>query len=353
MSNDIKKYEKIDHLAIKTTYAVAVVILAGLIIWGAFAMINFWKYEETNDAQVKEYINPILSRASGYIKDIRFKDHQKVSKGDTLLILDVDEASVQLKEAEAALASSQARLKVLESNINTASSSASVNKAKIGAAQAELWHQQQEYDRYKKLLEGEAVTQQQFENIKTKLEVAKSNYEALKNSYKASQNRTTDVTSELSVAEADVKQKEAALARVKLDLKYAVITSPSDGYMGNKTIQIGQFIQKGQTIGFMVDQKQGKWIVANFEETQIANMQEGQSAKITIDAFPNKTFHGQIESLSPATGAQFSLLPPDNATGNFVKITQRFPVKIAFTDAPEQLNKLKAGMNAIVSIPKE
>lgn len=352
MSDKIKKYENIDKAAVKTTYIVALIVLLALIIWGVFALVNFWKYEQTNDAQVKEYINPILSRSNGYVQEIRYSDHQKVAKGDTLIVLDKDEANVNLQEAKAALASAEAQLKVLESNVGTASSNASVSEAKISAAEAELWQQQQEFNRYKKLLEGEAVTQQQFENVKTRLEVAKSNVEAIKNTYDASQGRTRDVNAQIAVAKANIQQRKSTLERVKLDMKYAVIVAPSDGYMGKKNLQEGQYVQKGQTIGFIVDQNQGKWIVANFEETQIAKMQEGQEATITVDAYPDETFHGKIESLSPATGSEFSLLPTNNATGNFVKITQRFPVRILFTDGASKLQKLRAGMNAEVFVPK-
>ncbi|MBW2960242.1 HlyD family secretion protein [Mesonia aestuariivivens] len=352
MSEQIKKYEKLDKVVVKTTYVVALIIVLALIIWGAFSLLNSWRYEETNDAQVKEYINPILSRASGYVEKIRYKDHEQVAKGDTLVVLDTQEANVSLQEAKSALASAKAQLEVLKSNVSTATSSASVNEAKISAAKAKLWQQQQEFNRYQKLLAGEAVTQQQFENIKTSLEVAKSNYQAIKNSFNTSQGKTRDVSAQIAVAEARIAQKKSVLERIQLNLKYSVIVAPSDGYMGKKNLQKGQYVQKGQTLGFIVDQNQGKWVVANFEETQIATMQEGQEAKITIDAYPNETFHGKIESLSPATGSEFSLLPTNNATGNFVKITQRFPVRILFTDKEAKLKKLRAGMNAEVFVPK-
>nr|WP_319400530.1 HlyD family secretion protein [uncultured Carboxylicivirga sp.] len=350
--NNINKYHRLDNIAVRITYFVALSILAALIIWGVFRLIDFMRFESTNDAQVKEYINPILSRATGYVQEIRFKDHQKVQKGDTLMILDKQETSVRLAEAQAALVSAHAQLKVLENNFNSATGNVSINKARISAEEAELWKQQQEYDRYEKLYKAEAVTQQQFENIKTKLDVAKSNYEAVKKSFEVSNSKKEEVKTQIDVAKATIKQREAVLQKVQLDLVYAVITAPSDGYLGKKTIQKGQYIQKGQTIGFIVDMEQGKWIEANFEETQIADMKEGQEAEISIDAYPGEVFHGKIESLSPATGSQFSLLPPDNATGNFVKITQRFTVRIAFTDDLNNLKKLKAGMNAEVSVPK-
>lgn len=353
MSAQLKTYENTDKIVVKITYFVALIMLIGLIIWGAVTVYHHWKYEYTNDAQVQEYINPILSRANGYVQDIRYKDHQQVRQGDTLVVLDRDEALVQRELALAALNAAEAQLRVLESNVHTSHSSSSISKAKIDAAEAQLWQQQEEYKRYKHLLENEAVTRQRFEDIQTKLKVAEANFESMKRAYQTSLSQTNDVAAQIEVAKATIAEKQAALDRIDLDLKYAVITAPTDGYMGKRTLQVGQLVQKGQTIGFIVDQQQGKWIVANFEETQIGEMKVGQSAEITVDAFPGKKFHGAIESFSPATGAQFSLLPPDNATGNFVKITQRFPVRIEFTSDDEELNDLRAGMNAEVFVPKK
>lgn len=352
MSTELKKYERLDRITVKITYFLALIILVILLIWGIISLVAHWRYENTNDAQVQEYINPIVSRANGYVEEIHYTDHQQVHQGDTLIILDRDEALVQQKQAQAALKTAQAQLQVLISTVNTATSNTAISKANIDAANAELWKEEQEYQRYKNLLENEAVTQQRFENIETELKVAKAKVNAVKKGYEASKNQINDIEAQIQVAKAAVLEKEAVLNRIDLDLKYAVITAPADGYMGKKTIQAGQLIQKGQTIGFLVDQSQGKWIVANFEETQIANMQIGQPVNITIDAFGAKEFHGKIVSFSPATGSQFSLLPPDNATGNFVKITQRFPVRIQFTEYPNELQSLRAGMNAEVSVHK-
>jgi len=352
MSNTIKNYQKIDLIAVKSTYVVALLILIGLLVWGVSSAFHFMNYEETNDAQIKEYINPIVSRTGGYIEKIAFEDHQYVQQGDTLVVLETNESEVSLQEAKAALAEAEAQLMVLESNVNTANSNATVNQAQIGAAEAKLWQQQKEYERYKKLHEAEAVTQQQFEDVKTRLGVAKSNLEAVKNTFNTSQNRSNDASTQIAVAKAHIEKQKSVLDRIQLELNYAVILAPSDGYMGEKRLQAGQFVQKGQTLSFIVDQTQGKWVIANFEETQIANLREGQPVNIQVDAFPDEAFEGVIESLSPATGSQFSLMPPDNATGNFVKITQRFPVRIRLKKEQQDLSKLRAGMNVEVAIPK-
>jgi len=332
---------------------VAMCILVALLIWGSIKIYQFFRYERTNDAQVKEYINPILSRTSGFVQQIKYADHEQVVKDDTLVVLDKNEAEVQLKTIQAEIIAAEAQIKVLQSEIQIAKSNAKINEAKISAAKAHLWKQQQDYDRYEKLLKNEAATLQQFEDIKTKLEIAQSDYTATQNTYLNSKDKIADEEAKLAVAEANLEQKIAVLEQVKLDLKYTVIQAPTNGFMGNRNIQPGQYIQKGQTIGFMVDKQQGKWIVANFQETQIGKMHEGQKAKIEIDAFPGHVFEGEIASFSPATGSEFSLLPTDNATGNFIKVTQRFPVKIMFTESNPILDRLKAGMNAEVSIIKD
>ncbi len=353
MNAKLNKYQKIDRAVLKVSYLVAMIIFAAIIIWGGVKLIDFYRYEETNDAQVKEYINPILSRTSGFVQEIRYSDHQKIFKGDTLVILDRNEALVRLKEANAEIASASAQIRVIESSINAAQSSAKINEAKINAAKAQLWNQQQNYDRYKSLLSAEAVTQQQYEDVKTQLDIASANYEAIKNTFINSQDKIADEKARLEVAKANLEQKRSLLGEIQLNLQYSVIIAPSDGIVGSRSIQEGQYIQKGQVIGFMVDKSQGKWVIANFMETQITEMYKGQKAEIEVDAFPGESFKGIVESFSPATGSQFSLLPPDNATGNFVKITQRFPVKITFVGENPLIERLKAGMNAEVSIIKD
>ncbi len=352
MSDILEKYQKADHTVLKISYITAMCILLALAVWGGVKVYDFCIYEETNDAQVKEYINPILTRTNGFVQEIRYTDHMHVQMGDTLVVLDKKEATVRLHEVEAEIAAAEAQIKVLHNGVKIALSNANIYKAKINAAKAHLWKQQQDFDRYKNLLVSEAVTQQQFENIKTKLDIAQSDYDAMQSTLINSQDKIADEEAKLAVAMANLEQKHALLEKVKLNLQYTVITAPSDGFMGNKSIQPGQYVQTGQVIGFMVDKKQGKWIVANFQETQIAEMHEGQKAKILIDAFPDETFEGTITSFSPATGSEFSLLPTDNATGNYVKVVQRFPVKIEF-DGKAMIEKLKAGMNAEVSVLKD
>lgn len=346
------KHARTDRMITRVTAWVAFAVVLVLGGWGAATLWHLWHFEETNDAQIEEYINPVTSRITGYVREVRYEDDQVVKKGDTLVVIDDDEYRVRKAEAEAALAAARAQLSVLGSNEVTSERGARTDGSRIAAAEARFWKQQQEFDRYQKLYESESVTKQQFENIKMALDVAKAELEAVRNGHQAAEAKTNDVIAEKEVARAEIKRREAVLSEISLKISYAVITAPYDGKMGKKTIQKGQLIQAGQTIAFLVDGEEGKWVIANYKETQIRHMHPGQVVDVSADAFPDEHFKGKIVSLSAATGSRFSLLPPDNATGNFVKIIQRVPVRIKLDDTDPKTQVLRAGMNAVVSVPK-
>ncbi|WP_432714431.1 HlyD family secretion protein [Pedobacter sp.] len=347
-----KNYTTTDQLITKVTAWIAAIIGVLLLIWGASSLWDLYKYEETNDAQVEEYINPITSRVTGYIRKIQYEENQEVNEGDTLLIIDNSEYILGEQEAEAALMNAQAQIKVLESNEETTRRIAKVSEAQIAAAKAKLLKQQQDHERYSKLFKAESATLQQLENSKAALDVANAEYLSARSNYEASISKVDDIKSQKGVYQAEIKRRDALLGRNKLDVGYTVITAPYHGKMGRRTIQQGQLIQAGQTLAFIVDQKAGKWVIANFKETQIAEMHINTEVEIVTDAFPHETFKGKVISLSPATGARFSLLPPDNSTGNFIKVVQRIPVKIVLTDSKAKIDKLRAGMNANVTAVK-
>ncbi|SDG72200.1 HlyD family secretion protein [Chitinophaga filiformis] len=353
MTGKRNNYRKTDRLITAITGWVAGIILVALAVWGISTLFELRRYEETNDAQVEEYINPITSRVTGYISRINYEENQDVKKGDTLLVIDDSEYVLQEQEANAALTNARAQIQILESNVITSSKTAEGTQAQIAAAKARLWKQQQEYDRYQKLYDAESATKQQLENVQTALDVAKADYASIVDNYDAAVSKIDDIRSQKAALMAEIQRREALLGRNQLNVSYTVIRAPYDGKMGRRTIQEGQLIQAGQTLAFIVNQATGKWIIANFKETQVSKMHIGQTADVEIDAFPGKTFNGTIESLSPATGSRFSLLPPDNSSGNFVKIVQRIPVRIRLTNAPGEIALLRAGMNATVSISKK
>jgi membrane fusion protein (multidrug efflux system) len=346
-------YTQTDQLITKITAWIAGVIALALLVWGIIALFDLYAYEETNDAQVEEYINPVTSRVSGFIREIKYEENQEVKKGDTLLVIDNSEYKLQQEEAEAALANARAQINVLESNVSTTAKVSVASQSQIASAKAKLLLRQQDYERYANLYKVESATKQQLENSKAALDVATSEYQSAQENYQASLSKVNDISSQKGVYEAEIKRREALLGRNKLDVGYTIIRAPYNGKMGRRTIQEGQLIQAGQTLAFIVDQDAGKWVIANFKETQIGAMHINGAAEITADAFPGKKFKGTIVSLSPATGARFSLLPPDNSTGNFVKIVQRIPVKIKLTESADVVAALRAGMNANVSIKRD
>lgn len=345
-------YTSTDKLITRVTAWIAGILLIALLIWGGISLCGLYRYEETNDAQVQEYINPVTSRVSGYIREIHYEENQDVKKGDTLIVIDNSEYQLQQQEAEAALANARAQLQALGSNIQTTAQSSQVSQSQIAAAKARLWHQQQEYARYKKLYDVESATQQQLENVQAALQVAQSDYKSAVGNYQTSLLKVNDTRVQRAVLAAEIKRREAVVNRDKLDVGYTIIRAPYRGKMGRRTIQNGQQIQAGQTLAYIVDQEAGKWVIANFKETQLQHMHVGETAEIEADAYPGQKFTGRIVSLSPATGSSFSLLPPDNSTGNFVKIVQRVPVRIALIDSANTIAPLRAGMNTNVLVRK-
>jgi membrane fusion protein (multidrug efflux system) len=348
----VQNYTATDKIITRVTSWIALGILFALLVMGAKILLDYLRYQKTNDAQVQEYINPVVTRVSGYVQEVRFEENQQVKKGDTLFRIDPSQFQLQELESAEATENARAELNVLESNIITATRIAAVSESQITAVRARLTKQEKDYTRYSELFAAESATAQQLENVKEALDIARSDYESALGNYRAALSRIDDFRSQKAGLSAEIRRRDAVQKRARLDLSYTVIIAPYKGKMGRRTIQNGEFVQANQTLANIVNQDADKWVVANFKETQISKMKIGQPVLIETDAFPDEVFHGQILSLSPGTGSSFSLLPPDNSTGNFVKIVQRIPVKIRFTDVRKRTEMLRAGMNATVKLIK-
>ena len=315
----------------------------------------FWRYldyEITNDAYVDQYIAPINIRVAGYIQDVRFREHQYVHKGDTLLLLDDREYKIRVKEAEAALLDAEGSKDVLHSGIQTTQANIAVQEANIAEAKARLWQSEQDYHRYARLLQDESVAPQQFEQVKATFEAAQARYDALVQQREAVVSQHTEATKRQTSADANILRQKAALDIARLNLSYTVITAPYDGYMGRRTLEPGQYVSAGQTLSYIV-RSRDKWITANYRETQIANIYIGQEVRIRVDAIEGRTFTGRVSAISEATGSKYSLVPTDNSAGNFVKVQQRIPVRIDLVDvSDEDMAQLRAGMMVITEALK-
>ena len=360
--NEQKK--KKSNIAKLINLVVLVMVLGGL-FWVVKSYFNFGNDKYTNAAQVESFINPINTRVSAYIKEIRFVEHQPVKKGDTLMILDNREILTQVGQAEAAYMAALASKNVTSQTVNTASNNVSTvganvqaSKAGIEAAKARLWNAEQNFKRYQNLLKDEAVTRQQFDQIKTEYESQKAQLEvqiaqlqSVVNTKSSSELTVNEVKSRLGMNDAEIKRAENALEMAKLNLSYTVITAPHDGIMGRRSVNVGQLLNPSQQVATIVDIN-NVWITANYRENQMENVKIGGLAKVTVDALGGKEFEGKITAISGATGARYSAVPVDNSTGNFVKVQQRIPVRIEFTDKNkiEDLKQLRAGMNVQVTI---
>lgn len=360
--NEQKK--KKSNIAKLINLVVLVMVLGGL-FWVVKSYFNFGNDKYTNAAQVESFINPINTRVSAYIKEIRFVEHQPVKKGDTLMILDNREILTQVGQAEAAYMAALASKNVTSQTVNTASNNVSTvganvqaSKAGIEAAKARLWNAEQNFKRYQNLLKDEAVTRQQFDQIKTEYESQKAQLEvqiaqlqSVVNTKRSSELTVNEVKSRIGMNDAEIKRVESALEMAKLNLSYTVITAPHDGIMGRRSVNVGQLLNPSQQVATIVDIN-NVWITANYRENQMENVKIGGLAKVTVDALGGKEFEGKITAISGATGARYSAVPVDNSTGNFVKVQQRIPVRIEFTDKNkiEDLKQLRAGMNVQVTI---
>ena len=338
-----KKRKQLLRLKIRniTLNTVCILLAFGGISW---TVNYFWKYvnyEITNDAVVDQYIIPVNIRVAGYIREVRFTEHQQVKVGDTLLILDDREYRIKLKDAEAALLDAHASKDILSSGIETSQVNIGIQEANIAETKARLWQLEQDYQRYANLLAEESVSQQQYEQVKANYE---ARYDALLRQKNAAQSQYTETSKKSGSVEATILRKEADLEMAQLNLSYTVVTAPFDGYMGRRTLETGQLVQAGQTLSYLV-RGNDKWITANYKETQISHIYIGQQVRIKVDAIDNRIFHGTVTAISEATGSKYSLVPTDNSAGNFVKIQQRIPVRIDLTDvSPEDMNLLRAGM---------
>ena len=323
-----------------------------ILVWGvievAFLFLDCKQTETSNDAQIEQYISPVNLRASGYIKKIYFTEHQSVKKRDTLLVLDDREYRIQVMEAEAALKDAMAGATVIDATLQTTQNSASVYEASIAEIEIRLAKLEKDRQRYENLLKRNAATPIQLEQIETEYEATRKKLEATKRQQKAAMSGIKEVSNRRESTEAAIQRATAALEMARLNLSYTVVLAPCDGKLGRRALEEGQYIGAGQSITYIFPDTQ-KWVIANYKETQVENLHVGQEVRITVDAISDKEFTGKITAISGATGSKYSLVPTDNSAGNFVKIQQRIPVRIDFTNLSSEDNeRLTAGMMVVV-----
>lgn len=339
-------------------------VLACMIGAGAYYFVQSSKYETTDNAQLDADIIPIKSSISGYIKEIHFKDNEFVKKGQVLISIDDTDLKTKIAQAQAALENSKAGLISVRNSafasqsIVTATSFTSNSvEQNIGAAKARLSKSEEDFKRMSNMLNANAATKSQYDAVKAELDINRAQYEVAITQSKAAVAQSKGAMSQaeaqraqIALSEALVKQREAELNLAKTQFDNATIIAPYDGIVTKRSVENGQYITIGQPLCSVIDNK-NLWVTANFKETQVRKIKIGQTVDVKVDAYPDVLISGQIESYIGATGAKFSLLPPDNSTGNFVKIVQRVPVKIKLLDQNKNTDVLlMPGLSAFVKV---
>jgi membrane fusion protein (multidrug efflux system) len=358
--------------------AAIIVIVAGVLVWRYYAV-----RESTDDAQIDGYIYPVSARVAGTAIKVNFDNNMYVAKGAVLVELDPTDYQVALQRAQADLADAEANAQAARTSVpitHTGTSSqlsaaeaalATARKeeqaARAHVADAEAWYKKAASDlgRMQQLIAKDEVSQQQYDATVAAEQAAQATVEAARANLAAAQSRVAQaeasvrsaqtapqqvavVRSRAAAAEAAGQRAQAAVAQAKLNLQYTTIRAPVAGVVSQRNVEVGQVIQAGQPLFGIVD-LDNIWATANFKETQLKNMRPGQTASVKVDAY-GRTYSGHVDSIGGATGARFSLLPPENATGNYVKVVQRLPVKIVFDKGQDPQHLLRPGMSVVPTV---
>jgi membrane fusion protein (multidrug efflux system) len=310
----------------RVAFMIMGVALAGLLAVGAHRWWVGRTHVTTDDAQVDGHIIPILPKVGGFVVAVRVIENQHVKAADTLVVLDDRDYIVRLTQADADLA---VALAGVSNRARVGQAEAQVEQAQANAAKAHA-----DLDRLRPLADQEIVSKQQLDGVESTVRGADAALAAAQAS--------------LLAADARVGAMRAARDQAALNLSYTRITAPASGVVSKKGVEVGQLVQPGQPLMSVVP-LDDVWITANLKETQIQHVKPGDPVEFTVDAYSGLRSTGHVESLSPATGARFSLLPPDNATGNFTKVVQRVPVRIR-PDVVDSAHPLRPGMSVAVTI---
>ncbi|MGV3557579.1 HlyD family secretion protein [Larkinella arboricola] len=342
---------------------IVLVIVVAAAFYGFQSYRYNQQYETTDNAQIEGNTAPVLARVAGYVQQVSIEDYTTVKRGEPMITIDPQEYELALQQAEADyqqtladiqtakadLQNAQASLRNVQQNLKVTQSNADVQAVRVSKANSDL-------KRDENLYKGQSLTQKQLEDSRNNAEVQSRQYEAsvqqvglAKTSENVARAAITRAQATILKAQALLKVKQAAIDNAKLRLGYARITAPISGKIGKKNVVVGQYVQPGQNL-FTIVNDSTFWVVANFKETQLEHMRVGQPVDVKIDAYPDLDVKGKVVSLSEATGAKFALLPADNASGNFVKVTQRVPVKIEIENPAKYKGLLRAGLSTDIAV---
>ena len=327
-----------------------VLTLVGLTMGAGFA---YWlkaihPFEATDNTYLKSHMSLISPKETGYVKEVLFEDNQKVMAGDLLVVIDDHDFQAKVAQAEAQVAMESARIRTLETDMRTQTAKIRQEEAEILAAEADLERAGKDYERFGDLAAEGAVSAQTRDAAESVYKQAKAQRDKSRSARRQAESQLASLAAQIGETRARLQAAQAALELARIDLANTRITAPFAGIIGNRSVQVGQLVKPGSVLAYLVP-SDGLFVEANFKETQIERMQPGQPVEIRVDAYPDHAFEGTVDSFAPASGAEFSLLPPENATGNFTKIVRRVPVKIQFRSGTD-LSRLRPGLSTVVRV---
>jgi membrane fusion protein, multidrug efflux system len=332
--------------------AAAVLALAVL---GVRRWLHGRSHVSTDNAQVDGHITPISPKVQAFVSQVRVEDNQRVREGDTLVVLDQRDLQVRLAQAEADLAAAQAqsggggRPGQARAQTDASRATAAGVSASVASAEAEFRRASADLERYRNLAAQKIIAAQQLDQAQAAYAAAGAGLEAARRQAAAAGSQVAASSAAERGADARLAAARSEVENARLQLGYTVITAPAGGIVARRRVEPGELVQVGQSLMSIVPEED-VWVTANLKETQLRDVNVGDPVEFSVDAYSKVTFHGTVESVSPATGARFALLPPDNATGNFTKVVQRVPVRIKVDGPIDEAHPLRPGMSVEVDI---
>ena len=323
--------------------ALGAMVLLGAGVYGGKAFVHARHHESTDDAFVEGHVVQVSPKVAAHVIAVRFDDNQEVKQGQTLVELDPRDYAVAVEVAEANLLAARGRLAQAEAQGVVARAGADQARAEIASAEATSENAAADLRRNQDLNRQRVIDRREFDASNAQAKGAAASLEAVRQRAAGARAQIALAEAQVQAARAEATQGEAGVRQARLNLGYCTITAPADGRVARKNVEPGNYAQPGQALLAVV--QHDVWVVANFKETQLTDMRPGQPVELRVDAFPGRPLRGHVESLQLGTGARFSLLPPENATGNYVKVVQRNPTKIIFDEPADTLQKLAPGMS--------
>jgi len=309
-----------------------------------------WRFQEsTDDAYVQSDITVISPKVEGYLKEVPVEENQQVAAGQVLIVVDDRDFAAKTAQAEAAVATEEAIVATYASRLDHQQAMIEQAAATVQSVAADLDRAQLDYKRYATLVTSDFASRQRFETAQADSRKAEAALERARAALVAEQSQRAVLQSQKQEEEARLQQSRASLRLARNDLDNTVIRAPVAGIVGNRAGRVGQYVKPGTQLLSLVPLPY-VYVTANFKETQLTHMRPGQRAAVSVDAYPDQPLTGTIESFAPASGAEFSLLPPDNATGNFTKIVQRVPVRVALSPEGPLARLLRPGLSVTVTV---